>query len=89
MCSSVSPWLGGRACRGLCEGREAQRISGAGTRKGRNNVEKPGKDVRFASVIALCQKRRGKAVTGGGRETGEAGNEVYLDVYGQMAYSEI
>ena len=24
-----------------------------------------------------------------GRETGEAGNEVYLDVYGQMTYSEV
>lgn len=34
----------------------------AGTRKGRNKVEEPGKDFRFSSAIALCQKRREKAV---------------------------
>jgi len=46
-------------------------------------------------MISVCQchslvpetARKGRA--GGGLEAGGAGNAVYLDVYGQMAYSEI
>lgn len=47
----------------------------AGTRKGRNKVEEPGKDFRFSSAIALCQKRREKAVQAatGGQEGWQRG----------------
>ncbi len=50
----------------------------AGTRKGRNKVEEPGKDFRFASAMALCQKRREKAAQAAAGRQEERGTRFIL-----------
>jgi hypothetical protein len=96
MCASLPPWLGGRACRGLCEGRKKRKGAKvlAPARAATTWRNREGFPVCQCHSLVPEAARKGRA--GGGWEQEErgagsgergAGSAAYFDVYVQMAYS--